>query len=169
MEIPQENQLLGRYVRGMYIGNDRQPIALPSAVSILCHQVDGWRWWSMIIQQTPHFITRFHRLFWLTIIATTLSPRFAGIALCWYLAIGTIHSFIMLGGHLLIVLVVLWACLVVSKPVQFSKKVAVMDEKDKIVGYTSHVFFRDDEKAYPNPPVMPGTTLFIRLCASCCL
>lgn len=66
----------------------------------------------------------------------------------------------MLGGHLLTMFVFLWASLVASKPVQFSKKIAIMDEKDKIVGYTSHTFVRDDEKAYPEPPVMPGKRPF---------
>lgn len=67
----------------------------------------------------------------------------------------------MLGGHLLTMFVFLWASLVASKPVQFSKKIAIMDEKDKIVGYTSHTFVRDDEKAYPEPPVMPGKRPFL--------
>jgi hypothetical protein len=57
-------------------------------------------------------------------------------------------------------LVVLVAVLAVvnAKMVEVRQNVLVMDEKDRVVGKTEHVFFRNDElKA--TPPPMPGKYL----------
>lgn len=46
-----------------------------------------------------------------------------------------------------------------AKPVEHSQKVAVMDDKDKMIGYGTHKYFKDDEKSYPDPPALPGISI----------
>jgi hypothetical protein len=60
-----------------------------------------------------------------------------------------------------IALVVLVAVLAVAnaKMVEVRQNVLVMDEKDRVVGKTEHVFFRDDEIKVNTPP-MPGKDNF---------
>ncbi len=62
----------------------------------------------------------------------------------------------MLGSNLIVVVAILMAIAVAGKPVTVTQKVLQMNEKDAIVGYTTHTYVRDHELMYPDPPKMPG-------------